>query len=211
MAMQTPGFCASCWLQLDFIIEPYCALCGNPMRIESRVLCRSCLNQTLLLNSHRSLWLYGPLSRRIIFSLKHGRQRYLADLMAPWMVPLVWHHPIDCIIPVPLHPKRLAKRGFNQSALLAKAIGRLTGIPVMYHGLSRLFKTESQGRFSAQQRKDNVMGVFSSTLSWNHQKIMLIDDVFTTGATLNACAYALRQSGAHHVHAVTIAKVPDGS
>jgi ComF family protein len=165
---------------------------------------------TPLFNSHRALWTYGPLSRRIIFGLKHGRQRYLADLVAPWLVPLALQHPVDCIIPVPLNADRLARRGFNQAALLATALGQCTGIPVWLNGLIRPLKTPSQGGFSAVQRRENVMGVFSSPNMWHGQKILLVDDVFTTGATLNACAYALRESRAHHVHAITLAKIPGG-
>jgi ComF family protein len=194
-------------MKLHFITPPYCDLCGNPGVLGLRDLCHSCRLQTPLFNRHRALWEYGTVSRRIIFGLKHGRQRYLANLLAPWIVPIILQHPVDCLIPVPLHQNRLAGRGFNQAAILATEIGRLTGIPVKLQGLTRPLKAPSQGRFSAQQRRENVMGAFESRRSWDGQSVLLIDDVFTTGSTLNACTYALREAGAHHIHAVTLAKV----
>jgi ComF family protein len=209
-SMHTPGFCPACWIALDFIAPPYCPLCGNPSALSGETLCRSCHMDIPLFNSHRALWVYGTLSRRIIFGLKHGRQRYLANLIAPWLVPMALSHQVDFLVPVPLHRHRLAKRGFNQAALLASAIGRLTGIPVALEGLVRPYKTPPQGRFSAQQRKENVLGVFASSRHWDGKNILLIDDVFTTGATLNACCSALRDANAHHVHALTLAKVISG-
>jgi ComF family protein len=208
--MQTPGFCPSCWMKLDFITPPYCQLCANPSALSGKNLCRSCQADIPLFHSHRALWAYGSLSRRIVFALKHGRQRYLAHLIAPWLVPLALCHRVDFLVPVPLHPHRLAQRGFNQSALLASALSRLTGIPVAIEGLNRPYKASSQGRFSAQKRKENVMGIFTSSRDWDGQNILLIDDVFTTGATLNACTQALREANAHHVHGLTLAKVISG-
>jgi len=205
--MHTPGFCSTCWNNLHFISEPCCLLCGNPGWLGGKDLCRSCRSEVPMFHHHRALWAYGSVSRRIVFALKHGRQRYLASLLASWMLPMIVKQPIDCLVPVPLHQHRLAKRGFNQSAILATAIGRLTGIPVHLHGLHRPLATPSQGGFSAQQRHENVMGAFESTKDWTGQRIMLIDDVFTTGATLNACTLALREAGSHHIYAATLAKV----
>lgn len=203
----TAGFCASCWIKIHFLRPPYCELCGNPGILGSRNICGPCLADTPLFHRHRSLWEYGALTRRLIFALKHGHQRHLVELLATWITPLVLEKPVDFLIPVPLHQDRLAQRGFNQSAVLATALSRSTGIPVALQGLRRLFKTPSQGRFSAHQRRENVMGVFESLRSWDHQRILLIDDVFTTGATLNACAQTLSQAGAHRIYAITLAKV----
>jgi ComF family protein len=202
--MHTPGFCCSCWMKLRFITNPYCPLCGNP---GGSTLCHGCRTDTPLFHKHRSLWEYGPVSRRIIFALKHGRQRHLAKLLAHWVLPLVLEHVVDCIIPVPLHQDRLRQRGFNQCGLLVQEIGKLCGIPVDFHSLMRPLGAPSQGRFSPQQRQDNVMGAFSAHSEVENKRVLVIDDVFTTGATLNACAVALQQAGVFSVHAVTIAKV----
>lgn len=162
---------------------------------------------TPVFHKHRSLWEYGPVSRRVIFALKHGRQRHLAKLLAHWLLPLALEHMVDCIIPVPLHHDRLRRRGFNQCALLATEIGKLCSIPVKLSSLERPLGAPSQGRFSPQQRQDNVMGAFSAKPELANKRILLIDDVFTTGATLNACASALQQVSVCSIHAVTIAKV----
>ena len=128
-------------------------------------------------------------------------------MLASWLLPLVLEHPVDCIIPVPLHQDRLAQRGFNQCALLATALERLSGIPVDLHSLKRPIKVPSQHLFSAQQRYDNVVGAFSASPYLEGKRVLILDDVFTTGATLNACTEALKESGVSCIHAVTLAKV----
>lgn len=111
-------------------------------------------------------------------------------------------------MPVPLHPKRLAYRGFNQSALIAVALEKYTKTPVMLNNLKRVTKTSSQGGLSLQQRQINVDGAFEcNKLFFNEESVLLIDDVYTTGATLSACVAALRDAGAGQVHCLTLAKV----
>jgi ComF family protein len=205
--MSSQGFCPLCWSKIIFMTPPQCALCGQPFAVLTQALCLQCQKWIPLFNSHRSLWHYGPLSRKVIFALKHGRQRYLAPLLATWLLPLMLSVRVDCIVPVPLHPHRLAQRGFNQSCILAQELSRMTLIPLVREGLIRRFKTPSQGRFSLSQRRDNVDGAFSSSYQWDGAAVMLIDDVYTTGSTLNACTHALKEAGALHVHALTLAKV----
>ena len=206
-SLQTPGFCCACWVKLRFITKPYCQLCGNPGILGHNMLCHGCRTHTPLFHRHRSLWEYGPVSRRIIFALKHGRQRHLAKMLASWVLPLVLEKPVDCIVPVPLHQERLTQRGFNQCVLLATEISSLCGIPVDLSSLRRPLKSPSQGHFSSQQRQDNVMCAFSASPDVANKRILILDDVFTTGATLNACSTALQQAGASCIHAVTVAKV----
>ena len=205
--MNSQGFCPLCWSKITFITPPLCALCGQPFAVTHQVLCIQCQKWIPLFNSHRSLWHYGPLSRKVIFALKHGRQRYLAPLLATWLLPLVLSLKVDYLVPVPLHPHRLAQRGFNQSCILAQELSRMTAIPLMREGLTRMFKTPSQGRFSLSQRRDNVDGAFHSYRQWEGGSVLLVDDVYTTGSTLNACTHALKEAGALHVHALTLAKI----
>ena len=205
--MSNQGFCPSCWSKLTFITPPWCALCGQPFATSCTTLCLACQKKIPLFNSHRALWHYGPVSRRVIFSFKHGKQRYLTPLLAKWLLPLALSLKVDYVLPVPLHPHRLAYRGFNQSCVLAQALSRMTAIPLVREGLIRIFKTPSQGRFSLSQRQDNVQGAFTSSHEWSGESFLLIDDVYTSGATLNACTMALKDAGAHHVHALTLAKV----
>lgn len=205
--VHTPGFCGACWKSLDFIAPPFCLLCGNPFSLYAKKICAQCQDQVPAFNGHRSLWRYGPLSRKVIFALKHGRQRYLASMMAHWLLPLTLEYSVDCIMPVPLHWKRLAYRGFNQAALIAQNIAQLSGIPLELHRLKRSWDTPSQSRFSPQQRQENVSHVFTCQALPPQSHVLLIDDVYTTGATLTACAHILKEAGAHHVYALTLAKV----
>lgn len=209
--VERTGFCPQCWTSVDFIVHPYCLLCGDPSADDKTKVCRLCRQKTPLFNSHQSIFYYGPLTRKLIFSLKYGRRRYLAECFANWLLPKALNYRVDMIIPVPLHPKKLSQRGFNQSALVADYLGRLTGIPVHKTILIRHLNTPSQGFFSQSQREENVSGVFSvvdchdDPLKGMH--ILLIDDVYTTGATLGACTDVLREAGAFYVHALTLTKV----
>ena len=206
--VETKGFCAQCWSSIDFITSPQCSLCGDPCAEGVSKVCRLCHQKTPLFNTHQSLFYYGPLSRKVVFSLKYGRQRHLADLFAHWLVPNALRHPVHVIVPVPLHPKKLAQRGFNQAALMADRLGKLTGIPVQKRALVRHLNTPSQGFFSHNQREEIVFGAFAVQQEWNQEtSVLLVDDVYTTGATLNACVHALKESGVLHVHALTLAKV----
>jgi ComF family protein len=201
------GLCAACWSKLNFITPPYCQLCGNPLPVDFLSLCSQCKLWVPLFNSHRALWRYGPISRKIIFGLKHGRQRYLASLLATYLLPLALPMSVHCVVPVPLHKKRLSKRGFNQSALIAQWICRFTGLPLLLHDLKRWTGAGFQGGLSFQKRQEQVWGVFQCDKEFSGESILLIDDVYTTGATLNSCVSALKEMGAGQVHALTIAKV----
>ncbi len=203
------GFCPECWKRLDFISTPICLLCGNPSSSQEKGLCYQCRLWTPLFTSHRSLWRYGPMSRKVIFSLKHGHYKYLAHLFAQWLVPLAAGLSVHYIIPVPLHPGKLKQRGFNQAAILAQEFSRLTGIPILLESLLRVTETVSQGRFSHSRRTENVEGAFECVEHpfLEGADILLIDDVYTTGATLNACTKALRGAGVSQIHGLTLAKV----
>lgn len=202
------GFCASCWLSLRIINDPLCPLCGRPVfhDLEGRA-CLHCQESVPHFATHRSLWAYGPLSRRILFGLKYGYKSYLATHLAYWMVPAALKRSFQWIVPVPLHRRRLKKRGFNQAALLAKPLSRLLGIPCAPQGLVRLFDGPSQGFYGSRERHENVLESFISYKNWKDATILLVDDVFTTGATLNACSLALLEAGARCVHAQTVAQV----
>ena len=117
--------------------------------------------------------------------------------------------PGEALIAVPLHPKRLRQRGYNQSALLAAELGKLTGLPVIEGALVRVRNTIPQARTkSAAERRSNVQGAFACQQQMNGRDILLIDDVCTTGATLDACAAALKSAGAGTVRGLTLATEP---
>ena len=139
-----------------------------------------------------------------IRNLKYSRKTYLADILGD-LLPFDETIPAEWIIPVPLHPKRLSKRGFNQSELLAEALSRRTGIPVLNDLLERKIHTDPQAGLSGKERRNNLKGAFSCKKSLPAETVILVDDVITTGSTLSACAEALKKSGIQKVYACTVA------
>lgn len=150
----------------------------------------------------------GPL-RRAIHAFKYN---YTRDLAVPLgeMLATFWRAfplPADVVVPVPLHPRRLRERGYNQSALLAVYLGECTGLPVLTESLHRIRHTRSQARLDARQRKQNVAGAFACLGdAVRGRSVLLVDDVCTTGATLEACSVALKEGGARSVWALTLAR-----
>lgn len=131
----------------------------------------------------------------------------LAERMAYTLRQVEW--PVEVIVPLPLHPRRLAQRGYNQADLLGRALAHKAHIPCAVGAVARVRDTASQVGLSARERHDNVNGAFAVTAAWVVGKtVLLVDDVYTTGATLNACAEALRGAGAAAVYGLTAAYAP---
>jgi ComF family protein len=216
------GLCGACWKQLQFIIHPLCRICGSPLNHSSdqqnhsknergtviEHTCASCLAYTPIFDQHRSLFIYNEISKKLVLSLKNGSDRSLSLFFANWLEALLLETRVDVLIPVPLHWSRLMRRTFNQSALVAQHLASNLGIPLSMEGLKRIRKTSSQGHLSRHLRIQNVAEAFRAVSKdvWG-KNIGLIDDVCTTGATLNACALALKEAGALSVNALTLAKV----
>ena len=201
--------CASCAPALPWLDGPTCIRCGVP--IQKGQLCPQCQQNPPRLEAIRSVFLFdGPL-RDAIHRLKYRHGHSLAQPLGSLMADY-WGtrgQPVDVIVPVPLHLSRLRRRGYNQAALVACEFGRQMGIPVDEQALQRVRNTASQMRLNAAERRRNVRGAFRS-LNGHIQgkKALLIDDVCTTGATLEACADALREGGATEVWALTLARAP---
>lgn len=147
--------------------------------------------------------------RQAIHHLKYSSSQDLATPLGEMMVSY-WQDvplPADVIVPVPLHARRLRERGYNQAALLARELGKGMGLPVLENALVRVRDTSSQVDLSAQKRKENMRGAFHCPDDRSAGKrVLLVDDVYTTGATLEACSLALRQRGVHTVWALTLAR-----
>jgi ComF family protein len=149
----------------------------------------------------------GPI-REAIHSLKYGNNRALAAPLAAYMI-AAWQqagHPADCIVPVPLHASRQAERGYNQSALLARALGPAVNLPIDEKLVARHKATRQQALLNAAERRENVVGAFTCQDAAAGKRIVLVDDVCTTGSTLEACGAALRAAGAASVWALTLAR-----
>ncbi len=201
---------------MSFIDGPLCARCGMPFDIDpgGETICGPCHAKAPDFDRARALFRYDDASKALILRFKHGDRLDSAPAFARWLErtgrPLMAE--ADLIVPVPLHRGRLWKRRYNQAAILAKGLARLSSRPHDPLLLHRSRATPSQGEMpSAKARRRNVQRAFAVPVAkaarLNGQNILLVDDVFTTGATLNACARALKRAGAARVDALTLARV----
>lgn len=212
---QSEPFCPDCLRTLDLISEPYCPVCGVPYSTEipNPHLCGDCLGGIHYFDRARSTGYYRGSLREVLHRFKYGGRSSLARPLAQMLTAPGKHlsqlHKIDCIIPVPLHPKRLRQRGFNQASLLARRLGSALKIPVNYGSLKRYRWTEPQTGLSRRQRAANVKGAFSLKAAERvrGKGILLVDDVLTTGETVNQCVRVLKKDGgAKEVVVLTVAR-----
>jgi ComF family protein len=208
------GLCPDCWRGIRFIAPPLCERCGLPFEEEiGRVACGACLAEPPAFGAARAVMRYDEASKRLILRFKNADRTHAAPVLARWLAragaPLVAE--CDLIVPVPLHWTRLWRRRFNQSALMARALARLAGKPWSPDALARRKPTPRQGGLSRAQRRANVRGAFAVPPGRRAliagRRVLLIDDVLTTGATLDACARALLRAGAARVDALAVARV----
>lgn len=203
------------WAKLQFLSDPVCARCGTPFEIavDPGQVCGACLAHPPAYDRARAALIYGDVSRDLVLGLKYQGRRDGLAVLAGWMAGAGGDLVKDAslIVPVPLHYIRLVRRGFNQSAWLAAALSRSSGVRLSVDALKRVKRTPIQGGLSAEGRRRNVQGAFrvrkSRMALVKDQKILLVDDVLTTGATAEACARTLRRAGAACVDVVTLARV----
>ena len=210
------GLCSSCWSQVPFITKPYCKCCGFPFEfdIEEEALCAVCSHSHPFFKSARSVFSYQKESRDLILKFKHTDSISSAPVFAKWMARLCDEIENPLCVPVPLHWTRLFTRTYNQAALLAREIAKQKGWTYAPTCLLRRRRTPSQGYLSKKERIKNVGRAFvvpqGKKLQIADKTILLIDDVFTTGATLNECSKVLLKAGAREVHALTLGRVSKG-
>jgi len=201
-------YCRSCREDLHFIDPPVCFRCGRPLTEPG--LCHICRRTISPLDGARSVLFFGGSVRFAIHALKYRNMPQLGRLLGAIMTGYIGPNSIHAqiIMPVPLHPERLKMRGYNQSALLALEISRHTSVPINGTALIRHRHTRPQTTLHAQERWENVAGAFSVPRPEivAGKRIVLIDDVMTTGATLKACAQALKAAGAASVWGFTLAR-----
>ena len=207
------GLCPRCWGLIPFITAPLCACCGLPFEfeIEENALCGACLYERPLYATARSVFGYTAESKDLILKFKHLDGLNAVPLFAQWMAGVCTVAGNPLCIPVPLHWTRLFMRTYNQAALLARELARRQGWMYSPSTLVRQRRTSSQGFLSPKERKQNVAGSFrvpdkKKPLLFG-KNVVLVDDVFTTGATLNACVKTLMKAGVSEVHALTLGRV----
>jgi ComF family protein len=200
--------CSSCLKSLPRIVPPLCPKCGLPQ--SSANLCPSCLSWQAAIDGIRAPFRFEGVMRQAIHQLKYRNLRALAGLLARLLGEYLLANPVpgEFLVPVPLHPKRLRERGYNQSQLLAKELGRLAGLPVIDDCLTRQRHSLPQARTSSlAERRGNVADAFTCCHQGLEAKpVILIDDVATSGATLDACARALKAAGAASVWGLVLAR-----
>jgi len=215
--VREPGsLCPDCWQTISFLDGPCCICCGLPFELDPGpdTRCGACHAKPPSFDRARSVMRYDEHSRDPILALKHADRHDVVPAFARWLVrggsDLI--AAADVIVPVPLHRRRLWNRRYNQSALLARALARTTGKPFDPLSLVRIRETPSQGEMpSAKARRRNVRSAFkvdeARATAIRNRNVLLIDDVLTTGATVDACARALKRAGAKTVNVLTIARV----
>lgn len=205
-------FCATCWQSIQFLGPPGCVRCGAPVDMAG-LICAPCLVQPPRHDGVRAVMAYGPVARRVALRLKYNRRIGHARLMARFMVRLVPPGDDIWLMPVPLHRLRLWRRGYNQSALVAQALARHTGRPLLVDGLRRVRRTRSLAGLGRTARAKELRAAFRVAPKdrdrLRRAHVVLIDDVYTSGATANACARALKAAGVARVDVLVWARVVD--
>jgi ComF family protein len=212
------ALCAGCWADIAFIAAPHCAVCGMPFEFATpgAPVCGSCLRAPPVFDRARAVMRYGDVGRRLVVGFKHGDRLHAAPAYGRWLARVGAELTADAeiVAPVPLHWRRLAHRRFNQAALLAGAL--VAALPaeiaprLVPDLLERRRPTPTQGGLGAAARRRNVRGAFAlrgDPAGVAGRRILLVDDVLTTGATVGECARVLKAAGAASVDVLTLARV----
>lgn len=195
--------CRGCYEALPRVEPPFCKRCGMPTAFETYV-CEECKGIDYGFETARAPLRYEGVGKEIVHSLKYrGYRPVVARIMVPLMLEAL-EGEFDAIVPVPLHRSRFRKRGFNQAELMARSLSEEAGAPVR-DALEVLRKTRDQVELSGAGRRKNVAGAFGAWFPVAG-RVLLVDDVLTTGATMSACAAALVRSGASEVHALSLCR-----
>ena len=211
------GFTADAWSRIRFLDGPVCDGCGTPFEFDPGARCAACLAKPRAFDAARAACLYDESSRDPILKLKHADRLDLAPMLARWISRSARDliDQADAIAPVPLHPFRLLRRRYNQAAEIARPLAAMTGSPYLPDALVRRRATATQGGKSGSGRRRNVAGAFEVPSSRAKQvaglRILLVDDVLTTGATAEGCARALKAAGAARVDLAVVARVQDAA
>jgi ComF family protein len=205
--------CAVCFRATNFITDPVCIRCGLPFECGQSRICDDCLRDPPTFDCARAALRYDDQARRLVLPLKHADRVELAPVLARYMARsgAALLTSADVLVPVPLHRARLFRRRYNQAALLVQALSRLSGKPNLTDGMKRIRATPPLGELSARQRVAAVSGVFAVNRARLSKmagaKVLLVDDVMTSGATTDACAQVLKSAGANSVDVLVAARV----
>jgi competence protein ComFC len=206
--------CPACEEKIIHIVPPFCAKCSEPFdgAVASGFSCANCTHRTIHFDAAIAAYRSRGVVRRVVLNFKYGRQIYLRHLVAQWLYAALddsrlHQQQFDLIVPVPLHRARQRERGFNQAALLADLLSTRIAIPSR-PALERTHYTTTQTAFDRSERMENLRGAFRLRRNTDVRglRVLLVDDVLTTGSTLSECARTLKSGGARTVYAATAAR-----
>jgi len=201
------GICSSCEVTYPYLQDQLCAHCGKPLLDEMKEKCFDCRKGKSYYESGRSMWVYEEKVREALHAFKYKGHKEKGRLFAKELVRYynrltTWE--VDCVIPVPLYRKKEKERGYNQAVLIGQYFARSYGVRFEKYGLIRIKATLPQKELKDQERLENMRQAFEAKEKVRGKKILLIDDIYTTGTTINACAKALKNKGASTVYYLAI-------
>ncbi len=198
-------FCSECWSGIEKYTGPSCRICATPITSEDATVCAECMKKPPLFSKATSFGLYEDTLASAIHFFKFQRirrlHRPLSDLLLQFDM-----SGIDALIPVPLSVRGLRERGFNQSLLLAKSLSDKNKVPLIIDGLLKKTNTPAQIGLSKKERGLNLKGSFTTERNFSGMRLLLVDDVITTGSTANECSKVLLRAGAKEVQVLTLAR-----
>lgn len=205
--------CSTCRPLLPFVTGPICYSCGKPISNMQQEYCYDCRTFPKTFQSGRALFLYHPHTQPAMMAFKYQNRRMLSQFYAKEIVSrhstLFQHWNLDAIIPVPIHKNKYKKRGYNQAELLARDLSALTHIPCLPHLLLRTIDTLPQKQFHPQARLNNLQKAFQIHPNYTSEQfhlktVLLIDDIYTTGATMETCSRILHQAGIEKIYIYSV-------
>ncbi len=211
--VETSGLCFQCWKKISWISDPKCRICGTPFEVNIHPLCAECLKNPPCFDKAVSVFKYDDFSKELLIKIKHFDSLHMLSRLSDLMYKSAEFDikNSDIIVPIPIHFLKRLKRKYNQSELLAKNISKTSKKRYEPRILQKIKTTQPQEGLSGKKRRKNIMGSFGIDAKYfkdiENKNIILVDDVFTTGATVNECSKILKKYKAKSVIVVTIARV----
>lgn len=204
--------CAKCYEELQWVNAPYCMKCGKPIHDPTKEYCYDCESKTFHYEYGYGMWVYDEKIRRSIVGFKYKNRKEYAEFYVNELVrgyaDKIDRMGVECIVPVPIHKRRYRQRGYNQAAILAKKLGERLGIEVEEEALIRCKYTMPQKNLSDRERLKNLEQAFRVNQKriekYRGKRVLLLDDIYTTGSTIEACTKVLKGAGVDKVYYISL-------
>jgi ComF family protein len=201
--------CSRCEKKLKYVDEPKCKKCGKPILVDEQEYCMDCTKQNHLYEQGISAFVYSDEVKQSIYRFKYHNRRdysgFYGMAVAKHFYKDIQRWNGDVLIPVPIHHKKYIQRGYNQAKLLAKDISKWTNIPIDSHLLQRVINTKPQKEMNIKGRSKNLESAFKITENVvKYKKVIIVDDIYTTGSTIDACAKVLYDAGVEKIYFISL-------